>query len=473
MTSLFRRALLAAALAAVLAPAAANAAPRMWVGFQDDPNFRWQEDRSVVLNRAQEANATVIRTTVYWSRVAPTRPRTPANPFDPAYRLDDLDELVRGAQARGLEVMLTIWGTPRWAGPAQNRLPRRLADLTSFSRALALRYSGRFPGYPHVRFYSIWNEPNREIFLAPQFNARGRSVAPANYAKLVRAAYAGLKAGNRNALVAIGETASNGRDRKLGRRGRQETHSPGRFAQLLAAARPRVKFDAWAHHPYPTSPAMRPTQKMRWPNVSLASLPAFEKAVDGWFKRKNIPIWITEYGHETRPARGGIRPALQATFLSQALTIARKDARVQMFVWFILEDHANTPWQSGLLTRTGAAKPAFARFRTLARALDGRNAILQVKGRNPLVRISALPIGYYSSVGAPVGVTYTVWRGNTALHTAQPLIGLGVDGWLSLRPEFTPQPGVTYRLTVQAGDVHGNDIVRTLLLTCPKPSPAR
>ncbi len=468
--SLFRRAVLAAALAAVLAPAAATAAPRMWVGFQDDPRFRWNEDRAQALDLAQEANATVVRTTVYWSRIAPTRPAAPADPFDPAYRFDDLDEMVRGAQQRGIEVLLTIWGTPRWAGPAQNRLPRRLADLAKFSRALASRYSGRHPGYPHVRFYSIWNEPNRQIFLAPQYNAKGRSVAPANYAKLVRFAYAGIKTGNRNAVVAIGETASNGRDRMLGRRGMQETHSPGRFAQLLAAARPKVKFDAWAHHPYPTRPSMRPNQKMRFPNVSLASLPVFEKAIDGWFRRKGIPIWITEYGHETKPARGGITPVQQRNFLNQAFAIARRDARVEMFVWFILKDHPRTPWQSGLVTAAGVRKPALARFSVLARAMDARNAVVEVKGTNPLVRVSVLPFAYFSDAGAPIGITYNLWQGPIPISAGQPVVSLDADGWLSLRPEFTPRPGATYTLTVAAGDEHGNSIERTLFLTCPKPS---
>ena len=27
-----------------------------------------------------------------------------------------------------MEVLMTIWGTPTWAGPAKNRLPRRLAQ---------------------------------------------------------------------------------------------------------------------------------------------------------------------------------------------------------------------------------------------------------------------------------------------------------------------------------------------------------
>ena len=470
---LFRRAVLVALFAVLLTPAAASAAPRMWVGFQDDPSFRWVDDRAAQLDSAAEANATVIRTTVYWSKAAPTRPANAANPFDPAYRLDDLDEFVRGAQQRGIEVMLTIWGTPKWAGPAQNQLPRRLADFRNFTRALAARYSGRFGDYPFVRFFSIWNEPNRGIFLSPQFDKRGRSVAPNLYAKLVRVGYAGLKAGNRQAQVAIGETASNGRDRKTARSDRQDTHSPGKFAELLANVKPRVKFDAWAHHPYPTSPSMKPTQKMRWPNVSLASLATFGKHLDKSFRRKDVPVWITEYGHETKPDRRGISMSKQRSYLSQAFSIARKDARVQMFIWFILGDRATVPWESGLVTRTGARKPAFATFAALARAVDARNAIVEVNGGPPLVRVSALPMGYYSPAGSPVGVAYQVWQNGSVIAGGVPLVALERDGWFSLWPEFTPRPGATYTLTIRANQESGVIVERTITLVSPRISTKR
>jgi hypothetical protein len=437
----------------------------MWLGFQDDPRFRWTADREDNLDSAQEAGATVIRTTVYWYRVAPTRPARAADPFDDAYRFDDLDEMVRGAQQRGMEVLLTIWGTPTWAGPAKNRLPRRLTDLTNFARALATRYSGRFAGYPFVRFYTVWNEPNREIFLAPQYASNGKPVAPGNYAKLYRAGYAGIKAGNRQALVAAGATASNGRDRRLGRRGVQETMSPGRFAELLSKVRPAIRFDAWAHHPYPTTPRMKPTQKVRFPNVSLASLPTFEKALDRWFKRRNIPVWITEYGHETKPQDPrGVSYTTQAAYAVQALGIARRDPHVQMFIWFILKDAPTTPWDSGLRTQSGVKKPAFSRFAAIARAVDARNAIVPVRGLSPVVRASALPISYYSPPGAVVGVTFQIFSGPFQIWEGFPSAVLARDGTVTFRAGFTPYRGGTFTMRVKIEDLNGNVVRRTLTL---------
>ncbi|HEY4621969.1 MAG TPA: cellulase family glycosylhydrolase, partial [Gaiellaceae bacterium] len=287
------------ALAALAAPAAL-AAERMWVGFHDDPSFRWVDDRAIRIRASAQQGSTIMRLLVLWDRAAPQQPASPSDPFDPAYRLDDVDEAVRAAQENDQEVMLTISGTPSWAngGAKPNAMPANLADFTEFARAIASRYSGRFAGYPYVRFWSVWNEPNLNLFLTPQFNGNGQSVSPANYAKLYAAAYTGIKAGNPTAQVAMGETSARGSDKPSGLR---PAHSPGKFAELVAKANPNLKFAAWAHHPYPSNPNSKPNQLVKWPNVSLMSLPRFETSLNTWFKRKSTPIWITEYGHQTQP----------------------------------------------------------------------------------------------------------------------------------------------------------------------------
>ena len=199
------------ALIALLAVPAATvrAATQMPVGFFDDPSFRWSPDRAQNLAAAATAGATVIHTTADWGKIAPTRPAAAGDPNDPAYKLGDLDELVREAGRYGLRVMINITGSPKWAngGLSENHMPKKLSDLTTFAQLLAVRYDGENPGQGSVDLWSVWNEPNLTQFLTPQYVGK-KIVSPANYAKLFKAAYAGIKAGNPAAKVAIGETSA-------------------------------------------------------------------------------------------------------------------------------------------------------------------------------------------------------------------------------------------------------------------------
>ena len=140
----------------------------------------------------------------------------------------------------------------------------------------------------------------------------------------------------------------------------------------VAAALRGVRFDAYAHHPYPFPVNQKPTQLVRYPNVTLKSMPRFEKDIDIAFRRKNIPIWITEYGNETRPGEPkGVTEAQQAAYIPQAIAMAKADTRVQMFIWFVMQDSPGSLWQSGDLPRRrrGEARRS-ARFDRAARGAE-------------------------------------------------------------------------------------------------------
>ena len=450
------RALVAAAAVLTIAAAAgsASAEERMWIGFHDDPVLRYGEDRLSELDAVRAANATVVRTLVDWRSIAPRRPRSATNPFDPVYRFADLDELVRNTQQRGMEMLLTIWGTPGWAN--RNRgpqyLPTRLADFRNFARAVATRYSGRRPGYPFVRFYGIWNESNLGNFLAPQFDSRGRIVSPKAYARLAAAGYSGIKAGSPRALVAIGETSSNGRDRR--RPGATDSVTPGTFARLVAAASPRLKFDAWAQHPYPVPVNQGPGQRVRYPNVAFSTLGRFERDLDKWFRRKNIPIWITEYGNETRPGEPkGVTEAQQAAYAPQAIALAKKDKRVAMFVWFVFRDSKGSPWQSGVYRTSGAPKPAASRWAAAARGVDMLNGKLSVRGgtSSPTVTVHLRDLCTNNVPGAVVGVNVRTFLGTQLVQLGQPTTRLAVDCTITIRLDgLVVAKGKTYRAEIDA-----------------------
>jgi Cellulase (glycosyl hydrolase family 5) len=424
-------------------------AGRLLVGFQDDASLRWAEDRAEVLDHVRDARAAVIRTIVVWRDVAPVRPAVAEDPFDPAYNLDDLDDLARSAQQRGVELLLTIWGTPGWANgdAGANRPPDDPAQLEAFAYALAERYSGRHPGYPAVRLFTAWNEPNLEQFLAPQFGPQGESVAPGLYAELAQAIYDGVKRASPEALVAVGETSPRGHDVPSGGRV-QDSHSPPRCSRLLAEASPDLRFDAWAQHPYPPRPDVAPADPVRWPRVGLSNLERFGDALDEWFGRDDIPLWITEYGHETEPDPLGVSPEDQARFLAEALALASGNPRVRMFVWFIVEDRPATPWQSGVIDEDGLPKPALRTFTDVAGRLDARNPVLPEGSE--VARVPALELAYYTPAGHPVDVSVAGLRTQVVL---------GPDGWL----EVPLEDSTAAEVAVRAEDAAGHAIERTVV----------
>ena len=432
----------------------------MWVGFHDDPSYRWSSEREALVARSADTNATIMRLLVQWNVVAKTRPSTATDPFDPAYNLDDVDEAVRAAQASDEEVILTISGTPRWAngGKTPNVMPKRITDFQNFARAIASRYSGRFMGYPFVRFWAIWNEPNLQQFLSPQFNASGKSVAPANYAKLAAAGYAGVKAGNPQAKVAIGETSARGSDKPNGLR---PTHSPGRFAELLAKANPRLKFDAWGEHPYPFIPSLPPTAKVKWPNISLGSLPQLEDSLKTLFKRKSVPIWVTEYGHQTKPPDSlGVSFATQAKFIQQAMSMVAGYPFVDMFIWFVFQDDPGQPWESGVYAQNGAAKGSSpARFTASARPLDARNSMLALpKGTlTPLLNVYTRRYCATDTAGTSIGMTWRVFQGTRLISVGQQTAPLKQDCTIAARVTVKGgvKKGVTYTVTFSLNDISG------------------
>jgi Cellulase (glycosyl hydrolase family 5) len=426
--------LLACALL-VLCAGSASAAPRMYLGFLDDQSFRWLPDRTTSFELARQSNASVVRTIVRWYDVAPVRPADATDAGDPAYDFRDVDEFVRNAQQRGLEVLLTVWGTPGWAngGRAPNVAPANARDLQDFATALADRYSGRHPGYPFARFFAIWNEPNSPRFLASP-------DAAAAYARIAAAGVAGVKAGSPQALVALGETASR--------------HAPAAFVDAVAKANPRLRFDAWAHHPYPPNAGQSPDAPARWPDVGLGEVARFGDELDRVFHRRQTRVWLTEYAESTSRSVDAQR---QAADVSRAVTLAARVPRVDMFVWMMLRNHPGEPWQSGL-----AGRPALDRFRGAALALDPRNALVPIaSGQGSYVlHVPALELKWHIPVAEPVGVKLRLGSCATTSVAAK----MEPDGWVPVPLSLRATPGARYRLDVQIQDVHGVSVHRTIEL---------
>jgi hypothetical protein len=444
--------------------ATAHAVARMPVGFFDDPSFRWSEDAKANLLQAQRAHASVVHVLAYWASIAKSRPKNPLNGSDPAYDLSDLDQLVSSSEEYGMEVLMTIAGTPAWAngGKTPNYPPTNVNDLKNFAQMLATRYNGKNARYGVVTRFSIWNEPNLQLFLAPQFDKNGKIVSPQAYAKLYMAGYNGIKAGNPKALVAAGETSNRGHNHPTG--GVSDSTAPATFARLLAEINPKLPMDAWATHPYPSVYALGPTQKVAYPNVAFSTMTRFGNDLQKWFGRR-IPIWVTEYGEQTAPEynNGGVAYAKQAQDLKMAMQLAQQNPYVEMFTWFIFRDSDSKTWFSGVVKKNGSKKPAYGAFQSAAQNMVGFVQTIPA-GQKISIRIPVPVMRFYNPPGTKLGMTFALFDGKKKLAVAQPLVPLSADGYVPVNVNYKAVKGKTYTLGATINDKHGHTVKTTVLL---------
>jgi len=381
-----RIAALTLALTCALAVAsAASAAPGMKLGIYDDAQTIGNTNQA--FEQLSELRTQVVRVTLDWRIASPTRP-APGTFDDPAsYQWGDYDRVVRAAHARGIDVIFTILWTPAWAGggPKGKLVPKSMAYLQTFAKAAATRYSGIYPdpeppvpgaALPRVRYWTAWNEPNAPNFLKPQYKrVGGRFViwSAIRYAKMCTAVFNGVHNAEADVglaprgKVACGVTNPGGNNHPRGKRG---APTPALFMRTMRAGNP--KFDVFAHHPYAPSALESPTSLPSSPRrITLGNLGVLIAEMNrlGWGSKH---LWLTEYGYQTKPPDGrfGVTPTKQAAYLKQAYKIAKRNRRVDMFVWFLLKDELDVGrWQSGLIwtfpTRDGRKKPSYAAFKAL------------------------------------------------------------------------------------------------------------
>ena len=168
-------------------------------------------------------------------------------------------------------------GHAGWAngGARPNVAPSDPRDLRDFAHALAARYSGRKPGYPFVRFYTVWNEPNGGQFLSPQFDDAAGRWRRGTTPRWGRPSTRGMKSVSPHAHVAAGETAPRGRDEpcRTCRAPRRPRASPGR-----RPGRAKLRFDAWATIRIRATTSPIPTRRNRGPRLGSPGSAASTRA---------------------------------------------------------------------------------------------------------------------------------------------------------------------------------------------------
>jgi hypothetical protein len=327
------------AVAACVASSSAQASSGVRYGIQDDA---WLEFGPGTLNQRlatfKRLGVPLVRFTLHWNGIAPRRPTDPSSPRDRAYEWRRPDRILRGLRRYGLTPVVTLVGTPVWAngGRPPNFAPPRPRDFRAFARAAARRY-------PWVRYWLIWNEPNKPLWLRP-------TRAAIYVEHLLNPAYEAIHAVLPHARVGGGVTAP---------RGGLGGVAPVRWIHGMAAA--HAKLDAYAHHPYPSKPTETPSSGgcRNCPSITMATIPKLLILVRRYFGPK--PIWLTEYGYQTNPPDAflGVSPKRQATLLSLAAMRAWRLPRVTMLIQYLYRDEpALSRFQTGLVFADGRLKPS-------------------------------------------------------------------------------------------------------------------
>ena len=129
-------------------------------------------------------------------------------------------------------------------------------------------------------------------------------------------------------------------------------------------------FDAYAHHPYygarqetPLTPP--PPGKRGAPPtaVTMGNITVLTRELAKTYP--TVRLWISEYGYQTNPPDEmvGVTWAQQAAYMAQAWKVVKSIPRIDIFVWFLLQDEDRLGgWQSGLVTADGRAKPSRKTF---------------------------------------------------------------------------------------------------------------
>jgi hypothetical protein len=376
-----------------------------------------------VLDELQRLGVDTIHVYLHWADIAPditsfTKPAFDAtNPTAySAAKWAIFDRIVRDTRVRGMGVMLDLVPPPpNWAeghgAPHPTRSPEwrpSASEFQQFVQAVGARYSGHYvpqgasTPLPRVHLWSIWNEPNLGIDLAPEVrNHTQIEVAPMLYRGIVNAAWDGLHAtGHGGDTILIGEIAPAGATFR-GAPGLFGNMPPLRFLRVLycvdssyrplrgLAAQQRgcpttsagtkaftaqnpglFHASGFADHPYPQGLPPNEVTPNEPDYAELAEIPKLERVLDTlqqvYGSDTRFPIWSTEYGYQTTPPdweAGTVTPQQAALYLNWSEYITWLNPRIVSYDQYLMFDPPQGNFATGLRFYNGRPKPGYAAFR--------------------------------------------------------------------------------------------------------------
>ncbi|HWI75158.1 MAG TPA: glycosyl hydrolase [Baekduia sp.] len=349
------------ALAALVAVPAAAPAAQPGVNIAGAPT----PDR---VSEALAAGAKTVRIFALWKDFEPNaKGEYPSNEVNLANTIKVYDDAIKQLNAGGAKPLFVVTEAPAWAsGSADvNVPPANPADFGDFLK----RFAAHNKAVGAVAGYEVWNEPDENQFWHPAPDA-------AKYTAMLKAAYAGIKAGDAGATVVAGPMTGN----------------DYQWLESLYANGAAGSFDVVAVHTDTACLDRGPDEFYR-ENGLLAryTFLGYRTVHDTMVAHGDggKPIWMTELGWSstngspTSCTRGqwagqkpsGVSEAAQATFLSKAYACLANDPYVTQAAWFTLRDTNDQSVDElnhyGLLRTDGSPKPSMSAFRAVAQANGG------------------------------------------------------------------------------------------------------
>jgi hypothetical protein len=303
-----------------------------------------------------QLHVSIFQDDLDWASVAPTRPRHPSDPRDPAYHWPpEIARALDQARRFHMRVLLQIASAPPWANGGHSGpgwAPRRPADYASFAAAAARRY-------PSVHLWMVWGEPTRrgnfEPFrgAVPGEHLTRAERAPAHlYARILDAAYVSLKRASRKNLVIGGNTYTTG------------LLDPLQWIQNLRLPNGKPpRMDMYGHNPFSYSTPSFSAPPSPFDEVQFSDLPRLARWVDRYLHR-GLRLFLSEWTIPTAPDQEFnfyVDPPVAARWITDALRLSRRWHRIYALGWVNVYDHPPVS-NGGLLTQSGRKKPGFAAF---------------------------------------------------------------------------------------------------------------
>jgi polysaccharide biosynthesis protein PslG len=274
----------------------------MWSDYTD-------AERLAVLDRMAAAGLKWVAVDFGWSSLQPVDGNSYAQ-----WYVDRADFIVNEARARGLNVLMVFSRTPSWAngGGGVNVPPTNPADYGRAAYWVARHFQGR------VGAWSVYNEPNH-------INKDFWTGTPADYARVLRAAYPQFKAGDPNALVVAGNVVYN----------------DDVWLRQMYSAGAGGSFDVMGVHPYQgvsNEPPEAPDNGTKWRLTHVSAVHDLMCQYGDCDK----PIWFTEFGWSSHPNEGdegnwewGVTEQEQAAYAVRAIALVKASyPYVTNMIWY-------------------------------------------------------------------------------------------------------------------------------------------